>query len=43
MSSFFSSSPLFEVMTPTTTILLPFGKNRSGSKPPARSESYSRK
>src|SRR4051812_21188222 len=26
MSSFFSSSPNFEVMTPTTTILLPFGK-----------------
>jgi len=24
MSSFFSSSPVFEVMTPTTTILLPF-------------------
>jgi hypothetical protein len=29
-----SSSPNFEVMTPTTTTLLPFG---SGSKPPARS------
>src|SRR5580704_7437721 len=43
MSSFFSSSPNFEVMTPTTTTLLPLGRKRSGSKPPARSESYSRK
>src|SRR5262249_1720346 len=41
--SLLSSVPLFEVMTPTTTILLPLGRKRSGSKPPARSESYSRK
>jgi peptidoglycan/LPS O-acetylase OafA/YrhL len=43
MWSFFSSSPNLEVMTPTTTTLLPLGRKRSGSKPPARSESYSRK
>ena len=33
MSSFFSSVPDFDVMSPTTAILLPFGRNRSGSKP----------
>src|SRR6185437_2332916 len=43
MSSFFSSVPLFEVTRPSTTILLPLGRKRSGSKPPARSVSYSRK
>src|SRR5262245_7784291 len=42
-SSFFSSVPLLEVTSPSTTILLPFGRKRSGSKPPARSVSYSRK
>ena len=36
MSSFFSSVPLLEVTRPSTTILLPFGRKRSGSKPPAR-------
>src|SRR5262249_48835715 len=41
--SLLSSVPLFDVMTPTTTIFLPFGRKRSGSKPPARSLSYSRK
>src|SRR6202047_760753 len=40
MSSFFSSSPLLEVMTPTTTILLPLGRNRSGSKAPGRPGTY---
>src|SRR3954470_13298256 len=42
-SSFFSSVPLLEVTSPSTTALLPFGRKRSGSKPPARSLSYSRK
>ena len=41
-SSFFSSPGTFELMSPSTTVL-PFGTNRSGSKPPARSVSYSRK
>src|SRR6266852_8685895 len=43
MSAFFSSVPLFDVTRPSTTILLPLGRKRSGSKPPARSVSYSRK
>src|SRR6266511_1306145 len=43
MSSFFSSVPLLEVTRPSTTTLLPFGTKRKGSKPPARSVSYSRK
>jgi len=43
ISSFFSSVPLFEVTRPSTSCFLPLGKNRSGSKPPARSVSYSRK
>src|SRR5262249_17071038 len=43
MSSFFSRLPNLEVTSPSTTILLPLGRNRSGSKPPARSVSYSRK
>ena len=34
---------VFEVTRPSTTIFWPFGRNRSGSKPPARSVSYSRK
>src|SRR5262249_24822206 len=38
-----SSLPLLEVTRPSTTIFLPFGKKRSGSNPPARSVSYSRK
>src|SRR5215470_1992647 len=42
-ASFFSSVPLLEVTRPSTTILLPLGRCRSGSKPPARSLSYSRK
>src|SRR5215469_8433240 len=42
-SSFFSSVPLLEVTRPSTTTLLPLGRKRSGSKPPARSVSYSRK
>ena len=37
-----SSVPLFEVTRPSTTVL-PFGTKRSGSKPPARSVSYSMK
>src|SRR5450830_1431468 len=41
-SSLDSSRPLFEVTRPSTTVL-PFGTKRSGSKPPARSLSYSRK
>src|ERR1700745_1090326 len=43
MSSFLSSVPLLEVTRPSTTTLLPLGRKRSGSKPPARSVSYSRK
>src|SRR5262245_10845333 len=43
MSSLFSSVPLLDVTRPSTTTLLPLGKNRSGSNPPARSVSYSRK
>ena len=38
-----SRSPVFEVTSPSTTRLSPRGRNRSGSKPPARSVSYSRK
>src|SRR5205085_7023934 len=41
-SSLDSSLPDFEVTRPSTTVL-PFGTKRSGSKPPARSESYSMK
>ena len=37
-----SSVPDFEVTRPSTTSLF-FGTNRSGSKPPARSVSYSMK
>ena len=40
--SLLSSAPVFEVMTPSTTCL-PLGSKRSGSKPPARSVSYSMK
>ncbi len=36
------SVPDFEVTRPSTTVL-PFGTKRSGSKPPARSLSYSMK
>src|SRR5581483_9020525 len=43
MSSFLSSVPLLEVTRPTTTRFLPLGRKRSGSSPPARSVSYSRK
>src|SRR5262249_15828683 len=43
MSSLFSSLPLFDVTRPITTCLRPLGTKRSGSKPPARSVSYSRK
>ena len=43
MSSFFSRAPFLEVISPSTSCLLPFGKNRSGSKLPERSSSYSRK
>src|SRR5262249_58445282 len=43
IASFDSSSPLLEVTRPSTTVLLPFGRKRSGSNPPARSVSYSRK
>ena len=42
-SSFFSSLPDLVVTRPSTTILLPLGRKRSGSKPPARAVSYSRK
>src|SRR5262245_24994705 len=42
-SSFFSRVPLLEVTRPTTTRFLPLGRKRSGSSPPARSLSYSRK
>src|SRR6266581_283755 len=41
-SSFFSRSGTLELTRPSTTVL-PFGTWRSGSKPPARSVSYSRK
>src|SRR5215470_7420736 len=41
-ASFFSSVPLLDVTRPSTTRLAPLGKKRSGSKPPARSVSYSR-
>ena len=41
-SSLLSSVPLLEVTRPSTTVLS-FGTRRSGSKPPARSESYSMK
>src|SRR6202167_5476260 len=37
MSSFFSSLPIFDETRPSTSCFLPFGKWRSGSKPPARS------
>src|SRR5450759_2979499 len=43
ISSRGSSRPLFEVTRPSTSCLLPLGKKRNGSKPPARSLSYSRK
>src|SRR5690242_17674978 len=43
MSSLASSRPLLEVTRPSTSCALPLGKCRNGSKPPARSESYSRK
>src|SRR6266446_1898064 len=43
MSALSSSVPTLVVMRPSTTILLPVGRNRNGSKPPARSLSYSRK
>src|SRR6185312_11258334 len=42
MSSFDSSRPVFEVTRPSTT-WRSLGTKRSGSKPPARSESYSMK
>src|SRR5262249_56017927 len=42
ITSLDSSVPLFEVTRPSTTIL-PLGTKRSGSKPPARSLSYSMK
>src|SRR4029077_21022869 len=42
MSSFDSRRPDFEVTRPSTTVF-PFGTNRSGSNPPARSVSYSMK
>ena len=42
ISSLDSSVPVFEVTRPSTTFL-PFGTKRSGSKPPARSLSYSMK
>jgi hypothetical protein len=42
MSSRLSSRPLLVVTRPSTTTL-PFGTKRSGSKPPARALSYSRK
>src|SRR4051794_27419488 len=38
--SFDSSCPVFDVTRPSTTVLS-LGSKRSGSKPPARSESYS--
>jgi len=41
-SSTGSSVPDFDVTSPSTTVL-PGGMKRSGSKPPARSLSYSRK
>src|SRR6185503_3953599 len=42
-SSLVSSVPDLLVTSPSTTTLLPLGTNRSGSKPPARSVSYSMK
>src|SRR5580692_8087474 len=42
-SSLVSSSPVFEVTSPSTTTLCPRGTKRSGSNPPARSLSYSMK
>src|SRR6202007_2437130 len=41
-SSFFSSAPFLVVTRPRTTVL-PLGTKRSGSKPPERASSYSRK
>src|SRR5215468_11071109 len=43
MSTLCSSVPTLVVISPSTTILSPRGRNRNGSKPPARSLSYSRK
>src|SRR6185312_16291949 len=43
IASLLSSLPDFEVTSPSTSCFLPLGKKRSGSKPPARSLSYSRK
>src|SRR5579864_5534525 len=42
-ASLASSFPIFDETSPSTSCFLPFGKKRSGSKPPARSVSYSRK
>jgi len=42
ISSLRSSSRIFDETRPSTAIF-PFGKKRSGSKPPARGPSYSRK
>src|SRR6266850_4479606 len=39
MASFDSSVPLFDVTSPSTAVFGPFGRNRKGSKPPARSVS----
>ena len=43
MRRFSSRAPVLVVTRPSTTRFLPFGTKRSGSKPPARSLSYSRK
>src|SRR5262249_17268306 len=43
MASLLSSAPALEVTSPSTTCFLPLGTKRSGSKPPARALSYSRK
>src|SRR5690606_6532129 len=42
ISSLDSSSPVFDVISPSTTVLF-LGTKRKGSKPPARAESYSMK
>jgi len=42
MSSFLSKAP-FLLVTKPSTIIFPFGTNRSGSNGPERSSSYSRK
>src|SRR5215212_7845481 len=42
MSSLFSSAPILDETSPSTICLFPFGTKRRGSKPPARSVSYSR-